>query len=103
MKVIVDCDSGNDDAWAIISLLRAEHKCDYKVIAITSVHGNTSVDHSSQNTLMILKTLNRLDVPVIVKSKIKILHIKLLKISGLQRRRVKFDQKHQSLRTISWS
>jgi inosine-uridine nucleoside N-ribohydrolase len=65
MKVIIDCDSGNDDSWAIISLLRAEEKCDYKVIAITCVNGNTTVDHSSLNTLLVLKTLNRLDVPVI--------------------------------------
>lgn len=64
MKVIIDCDSGNDDAWAIISLLRAEHKSNYKVLAITCVNGNTTVDHSSLNNLLILKTLNRLDVPV---------------------------------------
>lgn len=65
MKVIIDCDSGNDDAWAIISLLRAEQKCDYKVIAITCVNGNTTVDHSALNNLLILKTLGRLDdVPV---------------------------------------
>lgn len=61
MKVIVDCDSGNDDAWAIISLLTAEHKYDYKVIALTCVNGNTTVDHSALNNLLILKTLNRID------------------------------------------
>lgn len=60
----MDCDSGNDDSWAIISLLKAEQKCDFKVIAITCVHGNTTVDHSSLNTLLVLRTLNRLDVPV---------------------------------------
>lgn len=64
MKVIIDCDSGNDDAWAIISLLRAEHRLDYKVLALTCVNGNTTVDHSSLNNLLILQTLNRLDVPV---------------------------------------
>lgn len=64
MKVIIDCDSGNDDSWAIISLLKAEKKCDYQVIAITHVDGNTTVDHSTLNTLMVLKSLNRLDIPV---------------------------------------
>lgn len=64
MKVIVDCDSGNDDAWAIVSLLRAEEKSNYKVIAITCVNGNTTVDHSARNNLLILETLGRLDVPV---------------------------------------
>lgn len=94
MKVIVDCDTGNgeyyywtcrhqihriqtlflDDAWAIISLLKAEKKCDYEVIAITCVNGNTTVDHSSLNTLMILKTLGRLDVPVIIKLNVDLYH-----------------------------
>lgn len=64
MKVIVDCDTGNDDAWAIISLLRAEHKSNYKVLAITCVHGNTAIEHSALNNLLILETLNRLDIPV---------------------------------------
>ena len=65
MKVIVDCDTGNDDAWAIISLVAAEKKFGYKVIAITCVNGNTTVDHSSLNNLLLLKTLNRLeDIPV---------------------------------------
>lgn len=65
MKVIVDCDSGNDDAWAIISLLAAEHKYDYEVIALTCVNGNTTVDHSALNNLLILQSLKRIDdVPV---------------------------------------
>ena len=64
MKIIIDCDSGNDDAWAIISLLKAEEKCDYQVVAITHVDGNTTPDNSALNTLLVLKSLNRLDVPV---------------------------------------
>lgn len=65
MKVIIDCDTGNDDAWAVISLIRAEQKCNYKVVAITCVDGNTTVEHSARNNLLVLKTLNRIDdVPV---------------------------------------
>lgn len=30
--VLIDCDTGNDDAWAIISLIKAEEKCNLKII-----------------------------------------------------------------------
>lgn len=64
MKVIIDCDCGNDDSWAIFSLLRAEEKFNFKVLAISCVDGNTTVDNAARNTLMTLKTCNRMDVPV---------------------------------------
>lgn len=64
MKVIVDCDTGNDDAWAIIALLRAEERCNFKVVAITCVNGNTSVENSMKNSLKVLEICDRLDVPV---------------------------------------
>ncbi|KAG5682913.1 hypothetical protein PVAND_012231 [Polypedilum vanderplanki] len=64
MKIIVDVDTGNDDAWAIISLLRAEEICDFKVIAITCVAGNTTIENSVCNTLKVLEICNRQDVPV---------------------------------------
>lgn len=65
-KVVVDNDCGNDDAWAIYSLIKAEEKLkNLKVLGITSVSGNCHVDHSSVNSLMVLKTLDRLDVIII--------------------------------------
>ncbi|CAO1390410.1 unnamed protein product [Diamesa serratosioi] len=64
VPVIIDCDSGNDDAWAIISLLKAEKKFNLKLLAITCCNGNTTVDHSTLNNLLILETVNRMDVPV---------------------------------------
>lgn len=65
MKVIIDCDPGNDDSWAIISLLRAEERSNYKVLALTTVKGNSSVENCALNALMLLKILGRLsDVPV---------------------------------------
>lgn len=64
--VVIDCDPGNDDAWAIIALLQSEEKYKIKVKAITIANGNTSVENSSRNVLLILKTLNRLDVPVFI-------------------------------------
>ena len=66
VPVIIDCDSGKDDAWAVISLLTSETQFNFKVIAITCCNGNTFVSHSSLNNLLILKSLDRLDVPVYV-------------------------------------
>lgn len=63
-KVVIDCDPGNDDAWAIISLLKCEKQMNVKVLAITVANGNTSVENGCRNALLVLKTLGRLDVPV---------------------------------------
>lgn len=63
-KVVIDCDPGNDDAWAIISLLKCEKEMNVKVMGITVANGNTSVENGCRNVLLVLKTLGRLDVPV---------------------------------------
>ncbi|XP_017012121.1 nucleoside hydrolase-like [Drosophila takahashii] len=67
--VVFDCDIGSDDAWAMAILLRGElltlpggKRC--KVVAITSVQGNTDVETGSQNALRILSLLDRRDIPV---------------------------------------
>lgn len=64
--VIIDCDPGSDDAWAIISLLKCEERFGIKLKGITIANGNASVEKSSRNALLILKTFDRLDVPVFV-------------------------------------
>jgi inosine-uridine nucleoside N-ribohydrolase len=64
--VVIDCDPGSDDAWAIISMLKCEERFNLKLKAITVANGNTSTENSSRNALLILKTLNRLDVPVFI-------------------------------------
>ena len=64
VPIVIDCDPGTDDAWAIIALLKAEEKLNFKVLGITIVNGNTSVENGSRNTLLVLETLGRLDVPV---------------------------------------
>lgn len=63
-KVILDTDGGTDDDWAVATLLKCEEKCNIEIKAITIVAGNTALNHACQNILLILKTLNRLDVPV---------------------------------------
>jgi inosine-uridine nucleoside N-ribohydrolase len=60
--VIVDCDPGTDDAWALVALLKAEPFKDYKIIGITGCSGNSTIDHTTLNALAILKLMNRLDV-----------------------------------------
>lgn len=64
IPIVVDCDTGIDDAWSIISLLKNEEKFNLKLLGITLVNGNTSLNNSIQNSLLILKTFNRLDIPV---------------------------------------
>jgi purine nucleosidase len=60
-KVIIDTDTGIDDAMAVVyALLEPE----LEVLALTSVFGNVSVDLTTRNTLVILDVLGRTDIPV---------------------------------------
>lgn len=59
-KMIIDCDTGTDDAVAVLALLLADN---IDVIGITSVHGNLSVEEATQNNLSLINLLGR-DVPV---------------------------------------
>lgn len=61
--VIFDTDMGCDDAWALQMILKAEkHLKNVKVLAITLVNGNTTVDNAIKNTYRILDGLDRTDV-----------------------------------------
>lgn len=62
--IIFDSDAGIDDAWALLMLLKAEKIRNIKVIAVTLVHGNTTVDYAADNCLRILKCVDRTDVPI---------------------------------------
>ena len=53
-KIIIDCDTGTDDTIAVLGLLLAKNT---DVIAITAVHGNISVEDSSDNDLQIIDFL----------------------------------------------
>jgi inosine-uridine nucleoside N-ribohydrolase len=58
---IIDCDPGHDDALAIaLALARPE----LRVMAITTVAGNASLDRTTRNALRVLALLGRADVPV---------------------------------------
>ncbi|KAM4537675.1 nucleoside hydrolase-like [Fundulus diaphanus] len=60
-KLILDVDTGVDDAQAIMIALAAP---DVEILGITCCHGNTPLDNVLKNTLRVLKVCNRLDIPV---------------------------------------
>ncbi len=59
-KVIIDCDPGHDDAVAI--LLAAPH---LDVLGITTVHGNQTLDKTTDNALKVLEFSGLTHIPVI--------------------------------------
>jgi pyrimidine-specific ribonucleoside hydrolase len=61
LDVVIDCDTGMDDALA---LLLAFGVPGVRVLAVTCVNGNTDVDQVLSNTLRVLDVANAPDVPV---------------------------------------
>lgn len=61
--VIVDCDTGIDDALALLYLL---HDPANDLRAITTVSGNIDATTAARNTLHVLTLLGRTDIPVAV-------------------------------------
>ncbi|CAG5865766.1 unnamed protein product, partial [Menidia menidia] len=59
--LIVDVDCGVDDAQAIMLALAAPH---VRILAVTCVHGNTTVENVCKNTLRVLQACQRLEIPV---------------------------------------
>ncbi|XP_061917053.1 inosine-uridine preferring nucleoside hydrolase-like isoform X1 [Entelurus aequoreus] len=60
-KLILDVDTGVDDAQAIMIALAAPN---VEILGITCSHGNTTLENVLKNTLRVLKVCNRLDIPV---------------------------------------
>lgn len=58
-KIIIDCDPGHDDAFAI--MLAVRH---LEVLGVTTVGGNSPLEKTSLNALKILEALGREDIPV---------------------------------------
>ncbi|XP_065808192.1 inosine-uridine preferring nucleoside hydrolase [Labrus bergylta] len=60
-KLILDVDTGVDDAMAIMMALAAPN---VEILGITCCHGNTPLQNVLKNTLRVLKVCGRLDIPV---------------------------------------
>lgn len=60
-KVLIDTDTGIDDAMAILFALAAE---DLDVVAVTAVGGNIEVEKCARNALKVLEIGGRPDIPV---------------------------------------
>ena len=60
-KLILDVDTGTDDAVAI--MCAALHPA-LDLIGVTTVNGNVTVDHCTDNTLRVLDFIGRSDIPV---------------------------------------
>ena len=61
--VLVDCDTGIDDAMALLYLLACDH---IEIVGITSVFGNNKAARCAHNTLRVLTLAGRTDIPVAV-------------------------------------
>ncbi|MDQ0614069.1 purine nucleosidase [Microbacterium sp. W4I4] len=62
-SIIIDTDTGVDDALALLVLLS---RADIDVVAVTSSFGNCSVHDAASNARYILELTNRADVPVAI-------------------------------------
>lgn len=60
-KVILDCDPGHDDAFALYLLLAAEN---IDLIAVTTASGNQTQEKTYANTKKLLALAGREDIPV---------------------------------------
>lgn len=61
IKVIVDTDTGVDDAMGCALALRSP---ELEVVAFTSVFGNVSVDLTTENTAYLMEVFGRTDIPL---------------------------------------
>jgi len=60
-SVVLDCDPGHDDA---IALLLALASPDTDLVGVTTVHGNQTLEKTTDNALRVLALVGRDDVPV---------------------------------------
>ena len=59
--IVIDCDPGHDDA---IALLLALASSELELLGVTTVHGNQTLDKTTDNALRVLELVGRTDIPV---------------------------------------
>ena len=57
----LDCDTGHDDAFAI---LLAAHHPNINLLGVSTVYGNAPLKNTTYNTRAILKAIGRTDIPI---------------------------------------
>ena len=65
MKVIIDTDTGVDDAAALAWML-SQNTYPVEILGISTVAGNTTVENATNNVLTVLDAAGRDDIPVII-------------------------------------
>lgn len=60
-RVILDCDTGTDDA---IAIMLAATRSELDLMAVTAVWGNHAVEHTADNSRRTLDLIGRADIPV---------------------------------------
>jgi inosine-uridine nucleoside N-ribohydrolase len=60
-RIILDCDPGHDDAIALMLALASP---EVELLGVTTVFGNHSLRHTTDNAIRVLDHLGRQDVPV---------------------------------------
>jgi pyrimidine-specific ribonucleoside hydrolase len=61
IPIILDCDPGHDDA---IALLLALASPEVELLAVTTVHGNQTLEKTTANAIRVLDLAGRSDIPV---------------------------------------
>jgi inosine-uridine nucleoside N-ribohydrolase len=61
-KLILDVDTGTDDA---VALMVAALSPDLELVGATTVNGNTTIEYTTENTVRVLDWIGRPDIPVV--------------------------------------
>lgn len=61
IPVLIDCDTGGDDAIALVLACACKT---FDILGVTTVSGNVDVENTTQNTLNVLHHIGRGDIPV---------------------------------------
>ncbi len=60
-RILLDCDPGHDDA---IAIMLATSSPEIELVGVTTVAGNSLLENTTRNALIVLDMVNRPDIPV---------------------------------------